>query len=72
MGSAGYMYCSPQPKTFEELAKWLQQSMFSLSMVWDVLNSHQVAIDNLHATQMELNKTIEETHHLQLSWSVLL
>ena len=28
--------------------------------------------DNLHATQMELNRTIEETHHLQSSQSVLL
>ena len=41
-------------------------------MVWDVLNSHQVAMDNLHAAQMELNRTIEETHHLQSSQSVLL
>ena len=29
-------------------------------------------MDNLHATQMELNRTIEETHHLQSSQSVLL
>ena len=29
-------------------------------------------MDNLHAAQMELNKTIEETHHLQSSQSVLL
>ena len=41
-------------------------------MVWDVLNSHQVAMDNLHAAQMELNCTIEETHRLQSSQSVLL
>ena len=47
-------------------------STFSLSMVWDVLNSHQVAMDNLHAAQMELNRTIEETHCLQASQSVLL
>ena len=37
-----------------------------------MLNSHQVAMDNLHAAQMELNRTIEETHHLQSSQSVLL
>ena len=66
------MYRSPQPKTFEELSEWLQQSTFSLSTVWDVLNSHQVAMDNLHAAQMELNRTIEEMHHLQSSQSVLL
>ena len=72
MGSAGYVYCSPQPKSFEELSEWLQQSTFSLSTVWDVLNSHQVAMDNLHAAQLELNKTIEETHRLQSSQSVLL
>ena len=29
-------------------------------------------MDNLHAAQMELNQTIEETHHLQSSQSVLL
>ena len=29
-------------------------------------------MDNLHATQLELNKTIEETHRLQSSQSVLL
>ena len=72
MGTHGYVYCSPQPKTFEELREWLQQSTFSLSTVWDVLNSHQVAMDNLHAAQMELNRTIEETHRLQSSQSVLL
>ena len=72
MGTHGHVYQSPQPKSFEELSEWLQQSTFSLSMVWDVLNSHQVAIDNLHATQIELNRTIEETHHLQSSQSVLL
>ena len=66
------MYLSPQPKTFEELSEWLQQSTFSLSTVWDVLNSHQVAMDNLHAAQMELNCTIEEIHCLQSSQSVLL
>ena len=37
-----------------------------------MLNSHQVAMYNLHAAQMELNKTIEETHCLQSSQSVLL
>ena len=72
MGLAGYVYHSPQPKSFKELSKWLQQSTFSLSTVWDVLNSHQVAMDNHHAAQLELNKTIEETHHLQSSQSVLL
>ena len=72
MGTHGHVYRSPQPKTFEELSEWLQQSTFSLSTVWDVLNSHQVAMDNLHAAQMELNRTIEETHHLQASQSVLL
>ena len=72
MGSYGHVYRSPQPKSFEELSEWLQQSTFSLSMVWDVLNSHQVAMDNLHAAQMELNKTIKETHRLQSSQSVLL
>ena len=72
MGTHGHMYCSPQPKSFEELSKWLQQSTFSLSMVWDVLNSHQVVMDNLHVAQMELNWTIEETHCLQSSQSVLL
>ena len=72
MGTHGHVYRSPQPKTFEELAEWLQQSTFSLSTVWDVLNSHQVAMDNLHAAQMELNRTIEETHRLQSSQSVLL
>ena len=72
MGSHGHVYRSPQPKSFEELSEWLQQSTFSLSMVWDVLNSHQVAMDNLHAAQMELNRTIEETHRLQSSQSVLL
>ena len=72
MGTHGHVYRSPQPKTFEELSEWLQQSTFSLSMVWDVLNSHQVAMDNLHAAQMELNHTIEETHRLQSSQSVLL
>ena len=72
MGTHGHMYRSPQPKSFEELSKWLQQPTFSLSTVWDVLNSHQVAMDNLHAAQMELNRTIEETHHLQSSQSVLL
>ena len=72
MGIHGHVYCSPQPKIFEELSEWLQQSTFSLSTVWDVLNSHQVAMDNLHAAQMELNRTIEETHHLQSSQSVLL
>ena len=29
-------------------------------------------MDNLHAAQMEINRTIEETHHLQSSQSVLL
>ena len=29
-------------------------------------------MDNLHAAQMELNQTIEETHHLQSSQSALL
>ena len=72
MGTHSHVYCSPQPKSFEELSEWLQQSTFSLSTVWDVLNSHQVAMDNLHATQMELNRTIEETHRLQSSQSVLL
>ena len=72
MGTHGHMYRSPQPKSFEELTEWLQQSTFSLSTVWDVLNSHQVAMDNLHAAQMELNRTIEETHRLQSSQSVLL
>ena len=72
MGTHGHVYHSPQPKTFEELSEWLQQSTFSLSTVWDVLNSHQVAMDNLHAAQMELNRTIEETHRLQSSQSVLL
>ena len=72
MGTHEYVYHSPQPKFFEELAEWLQKSTFSLSTVWDVLNSHQVAMDNLHAAQMELNCTIEETHHLQSSQSVLL
>ena len=72
MGSMGHIYHSPQPKSFEELAEWLQQLTFSLSMVWDVLNSHQIAMDNLHAAQMELNRTIEETHRLQSSQSVLL
>ena len=72
MGTHGHVYRSPQPKTFEELSEWLQQSTFSLSTVWDVLNSHQVAMDNLHAAQMELNKTIEETHRLQSSQSVAL
>ena len=71
MGLAGYLYCSPQLKSFEELSEWLQQSTFSLSTVWDVLNSHQVAMDNLHAAQLELNKTIKEMHHLQSSQSVL-
>ena len=71
MGLAGYLYCSPQLKSFEELSKWLQQSTFSLSTVWDVLNSHQVAMDNLHAAQLELNKTIKEMHYLQSSQSVL-
>ena len=72
MGAHGHVYQSPQPKSFEELTEWLQQSTFSLSTVWDVLNSHQVAMDNLHAAQMELNRTIEETHRLQSSQSVLL
>ena len=72
MGTHGHVYRSPQPKSFEELTEWLQQSTFSLSTVWDVLNSHQIAMDNLHAAQMELNQTIEETHHLQSSQSVLL
>ena len=72
MGTHGHVYRSPQPKTFEELSEWLQQSTFSLSTVWDILNSHQVAMDNLHAAQMELNRTIEETHRLQSSQSVLL
>ena len=72
MGTHGHVYHSPQPKTFEELSEWLQQSTFSLSTVWDVLNSHQVAMDNLHAAQMELNRTIEETHRLQSSQSVVL
>ena len=72
MGTHGHVYHSPQPKSFEELSEWLQQSTFSLSMVWDVLNSHQVAMDNLYAAQMELNRTIEETHRLQSSQSVLL
>ena len=72
MGTHGHVYRSPQPKSFEELSEWLQQSTFSLSTVWDVLNSHQVAMDNLHAAQMELNRTIEETHCLQSSQSVLL
>ena len=72
MGTHGHVYQSPQPKSFEELSKWLQQSTFSLSTVWDILNSHQVTMDNLHAAQMELNCTIEETHHLQSSQSVLL
>ena len=72
MDTHGHVYHSPQPKTFEELSEWLQQSTFSLSTVWDVLNSHQVAMDNLHAAQMELNRTIEETHRLQSSQSVLL
>ena len=72
MGTHGHVYHSPQPKSFEELSEWLQQSMFSLSTVWDVLNSHQVAMDNLHAAQLELNRTIEETHRLQSSQSVLL
>ena len=72
MGTHGHVYLSPQPKSFEELAKWLQQSTFSLSTVWDILNSHQVAMDNLHAVQMELNHTIEETHCLQSSQSVFL
>ena len=72
MGTHGHVYRSPQPKSFEELSEWLQQSTFSLSTVWDVLNSHQVAMDNLHAAQMELNRTIEETHRLQSSQSVLL
>ena len=72
MDTHGHVYRSPQPKTFEELSEWLQQSTFSLSTVWDVLNSHQVAMDNLHAAQMELNRTIEETYRLQSSQSVLL
>ena len=72
MGTHGHVYRSPQPKSFEELTEWLQQSTFSLSTVWDVLNSHQVATDNLHVAQMELNRTIEETHRLQSSQSVLL
>ena len=72
MGTHGHVYRSPQPKSFEELSEWLQQSTFSLSTVWDVLNSHQVAMDNLHAAQMELNRTIEETHRLQSSQSVVL
>ena len=72
MGTHGHVYRSPQPKSFEELSEWLQQSTFSLSTIWDVLNSHQVVMDNLHAAQMELNQTIEETHHLQSSQSVLL
>ena len=72
MGTHGHVYHSPQPKSFEELTEWLQQSTFSLSTVWDVLNSHQVAMDNLHVAQMELNRTIEETHRLQSSQSVLL
>ena len=72
MGSHGHVYHSPQPKSFEELSEWLQQSTFSLSTVWDMLNSHQVAMDNLHAAQMELNRTIEEMHRLQASQSVLL
>ena len=72
MGTHGHVYRSPQPKSFEELSKWLQQSTFSLSTVWDMLNSHQVAMDNLHAAQMELNRTIKETHYLQSSQSVLL
>ena len=72
MDTHGHMYWSPQPKSFEELSEWLQQSTFSLSTVWDVLNSHQVAMDNLHAAQLELNKTIEETHCLQSSQSALL
>ena len=72
MGTHGHVYRSPQPKSFEELSEWLQQSTFSLSTVWDVLNSHQVAMDNLHAAQMELNRTIEETHRLQSSQSVFL
>ena len=72
MGTHGHVYRSPQPKTFEELSEWLQQSTFSLSTIWDILNSHQVAMDNLHAAQMELNRTIEEMHRLQSSQSVLL
>ena len=72
MGTHGHVYHSPQPKSFGELSEWLQQSIFSLSMVWDMLNSHQVAMDNLHTAQMELNRTIEETHCLQSSQSVLL
>ena len=72
MGTHGHVYRSPRPKSFEELSEWLQQSTFSLSTVWDVLNSHQVAMDNLHAAQMELNRTIKEMHHLQSSQSVLL
>ena len=72
MGTHGHVYRSPQPKSFEELSEWLQQSTFSLSTVWDVLNSHQVAMDNLHVAQMELNRTVEETHRLQSSQSVLL
>ena len=72
MGIHGHVYQSPQPKSSEELSEWLQQSTFSLSTVWDMLNSHQVAMDNLYATQMELNQTLEEMHHLQSSQSVLL
>ena len=72
MGTHGHVYRSPQPKSFEELSKWLQQFTFSLSTVWDMLNSHQVAMNNLHAAQIELNRTIEETHRLQSSQSVLL
>ena len=55
MGTHGHVYCSPQPKSFEELSEWLQQSTFTLSTVWDVLNPHQVAMDNLHVAQMELS-----------------
>ena len=58
MGTYGHVYQSPQPKSFEELSEWLQQSTFSLSTIWDILNSHQVVMDNLHAAQMELNVRI--------------
>ena len=33
MGTHGHVYHSPQPKSFEELSEWLQQSIFSLSTV---------------------------------------
>ena len=72
MDHPGYVHRPPQPETFEELVEWLQQSTYSISTIWDILSSHQSAVDNLHSAQMELQQTIEETHRLQSSQSVLL